>query len=429
VRLVRLGDPVSKVADDLKATLTTWGTGDAVLGGVALLGYQPLDHPRRIDAVIVVPRAMVVVVGVDLPDPALKLVAPLSGQWRIDGWPLVSPNGAVNPAADALAAAAAMARHLRSAGGEAVSGVEPVTVIAVGPYVGAVTQPDEEREQARVLHPEPMTLLTAVREVSRREQPFSLAQARYLLRLLCPDGVPEDLADEGFTATDPLVATPAKRPRPSRPARQPKVKQPKGARPARQAKAARPAARRPSRRSVGIAALATTLVVVGVLSVALANRSDRDVQPTTATVDGTNYTRTNVTHDGTACAAHSYGDVQVWLGSHPCADLRRWTYAAEVGGRSAAVAVAEVDFADRDVAVGFQRLAAQPGTGGISDLVREGHHWPGGPSSFDNAMFDSSLAGSTVRLVEAVWTGTATARGGDDLAALAKRTLGLPLTG
>ena len=45
-----------------------------------------------------VPKGVVVVVGVDLPDPAVRLDAPLDGQWKADGWPLVREDGAVDPA-------------------------------------------------------------------------------------------------------------------------------------------------------------------------------------------------------------------------------------------------------------------------------------------------------------------------------------------
>ncbi|HWO61319.1 MAG TPA: hypothetical protein VNO31_14920, partial [Umezawaea sp.] len=84
VRLIRLGSVPTEVGADVRAALSTWGVGDAVLGGVALLGVQPPGSPKAVDAVVVLPRGVVVVVGVDLPDPAVRLEAPLTGQWRID---------------------------------------------------------------------------------------------------------------------------------------------------------------------------------------------------------------------------------------------------------------------------------------------------------------------------------------------------------
>ena len=51
---------------------------------------------------MVLPRGVLVIAGVDLPDPAMRLDAPLTGAWKTDGWPLVRPGDrAPNPAAEA----------------------------------------------------------------------------------------------------------------------------------------------------------------------------------------------------------------------------------------------------------------------------------------------------------------------------------------
>jgi hypothetical protein len=400
VRLVRLGGATSEVAADLKAALASWGVGEAVLGGVALFGYQPPGHPRPVDAVIVLPRGVLVAVGVDLPDPALKLSAPLTGQWRIDGWPLVSPQSSVNPASEAIAATAAVTGHLRPVHPDPV---KLGMVIAIGPYVCEVTQPDDDIEQgARVLHPEPTTLLSAARELAEREQPFSVGQARRLLARLHPGGVIEGLEAEGFSSTEPVaVATPA---------------------------TPVTGGRKPRWLPIGAGALVVLLIGAGIVAaIAHPGGAKQVPQPQTATVDGTNYTRADSSDDGTACAQHSYGDVQVWLGQHHCSDLKRWSYTADLGGQSAGLSVAEVSFVTGEAAAQFQQLAAQPGAGGVSELVREGRTWQGGPASFDKAAFGASVAGSKVRLVEAVWIGKATTPGDDKLQALTKRTMGLPL--
>jgi len=112
VRVVRIGDEATTVGADVRAALTSWGRGDSIVGGVALVGLRPEGGDRAIDAVVVLPRGVLVVVGVDLPDPAVRLDAPLSGQWKTDGWPLVRPDGAVNPAADAMKVVGVISRTL-----------------------------------------------------------------------------------------------------------------------------------------------------------------------------------------------------------------------------------------------------------------------------------------------------------------------------
>lgn len=77
MRLVRLGAETSRVGADVRAALVSWGRADTVLGGIALLGVTPTGCPRPVEAVILLPRGVVVVVGVDLPDPAVRLEAPL----------------------------------------------------------------------------------------------------------------------------------------------------------------------------------------------------------------------------------------------------------------------------------------------------------------------------------------------------------------
>ena len=81
MRLIRLGDGSSEVGVDVRAALASWGRGDGVVGGVALTGARPPDCPRPVDAIVVLPRGILGGVGVDLPDPAVRLDAPLAGQW------------------------------------------------------------------------------------------------------------------------------------------------------------------------------------------------------------------------------------------------------------------------------------------------------------------------------------------------------------
>jgi hypothetical protein len=179
VRLIRLGQQSTEVGADLHAALASWGHGQSVMGGLALTGCQPPSCPRPADAVMLLPRGFLVVVGVDLPDPAMRLDAPLAGQWKIDGWPLVRRDGAVNPAIDALQVSDALAQRL----GEA--GVEPLpvgTVVAVGPYASQVVQPTSDLLRGvRILHPEPTTLLTAARELAVYQGRCSVDGAQAIL--------------------------------------------------------------------------------------------------------------------------------------------------------------------------------------------------------------------------------------------------------
>ena len=59
--------------------LTAIGQGDDVLGGVALLGLRLPGLSLVIDVVLVLPRGLIVMSGIDLPGPALRLDAPNNG--------------------------------------------------------------------------------------------------------------------------------------------------------------------------------------------------------------------------------------------------------------------------------------------------------------------------------------------------------------
>jgi hypothetical protein len=335
---------------------------------------------------VLLPNAVVVIAGVDLPDPAMRLDAPLAGQWKIDGWPLVGPDPTVNPAAEAVGVAEAVAEVVRD------TGLPVRLILAVGPYVGQVTQPQMDLDRGiRVLHPMPTTLLAAVRAVAGDAPACTAEQAGGLLIHLCPDErfSTDELIAEGFPV----------------------------------AKAAPVEAPKKRRRwlPIGAAVLVAGLALGGVIA-ALTAGSSPAPQATAA-----GYTKVDVADDGSDCAAHAYGDVQVWLSRHQCASLRRWNYLAENSGQPAGISVAEVRFAAAEPAAQFQALANQPGAGGVDELLRE-RPWPGGPASFDNAAFTSDRSGGTVRLVETVWIGRPSAADDPALHALATRTLTLPLS-
>ncbi len=425
MRLVRLGTETSRVGTDLRAALSTWGRGDTVLGGIALLGLQPVSTDLPIDAILLVPRGLLVVVGVDLPDPAMRLEAPLAGQWKTDGWPLVRPDGVINPAGEALGASSAVARQLQA------SRVEPVpvsTIIAVGPFVSQVVQPTVDLHRGvRVLHPQAKTLLTAVRELATYDRPCTVDQARELLRAVAGDQVTlstAELAAEGFpdvvsrdmaTASTTLIPKIADADPPPRPVRGEK----------------RPGLQRWL--PIGAAVLLGALLLAGI-GVALSTSSGDDpsssqsastsAKPTPVTVHGTAFTQQASAHDAN-CANSAYGDVQVWLTTHPC-QLARALYSANVHGQPVGVAMAVLTFPDPTSASSFVSVANAPGSGSITDLVADGKGWAEGPKSFDNAAYSVTAQGPTVRLVEAVWTTKSSQPGDSALQSVARDAAQLP---
>ncbi len=423
MRLVRLGTETSRVGADVRAALSSWGHTDQALGGVALLGLQPPRCATPVEAIIVVPRGVLVIVGVDLPDPAMRLDAPLAGQWKTDGWPLVRPDGVINPAGEALSASAAVAALLRA------SRVEPVpvnTVIAVGPFVGQVVQPTADLHRGvRVLHPQATSLLGAVRELATYDRACSVDQARALLAALAgpnvtlstaeltaegfPDVVSADLASASTTLI-PRIADadppPAPRPKPTRPGL-------------------------PRWLPIGAAVLLGALLAAGI-GVAIASSGKHSPAPggTPSTSPPVNVRGTAFTPEGSArdasCANRAYGDVQVWLTAHQCR-LARALYSTSVAGQPASVALAVLTFADPAGASAFVAVADTPGSGSITDLVAEGRGYSGGPASFDNAVYSVTAHGSSVRLVEVVWVDRATNPNDAALRTVAGEAAALPV--
>lgn len=199
MRLVRLERQQSRVADDIRAALASLGRGSTVIGGIALVGVGSVTE-RPIEAVVLLPHGVIIVIGVDLPDPALRLEAPLGAEWKADGWPLVADDDAINPATEALDVSQACERRIASL----VPGTGPVgTIVAVGPYVETVDQPAGDLAgPVRVLHPTPTTMLAATVSLATAHRPRSVEQVRALIRGLAPDAPEfsdEVLVGEGFS--------------------------------------------------------------------------------------------------------------------------------------------------------------------------------------------------------------------------------------
>lgn len=398
MRVVRIGDETSTVGADVRAALTSWGQGDSIVGGVALVGLQPKGCDQPVDAVVVLPRGVLVVVGVDLPDPAVRLDAPLSGQWKTDGWPLVRPDGAVNPAVDAVATVGAVRRTLEDAK------VEPLpvgTVVAVGPYVSQVHQPTSDLLRGvRILHPEPRTLLNAARELAVHQLPCTIPQAHAILTALVPDLDEVDLSGEGFAgavAQELSAASTTLIPR-------------QRIAPPRQKQKTSPIRWLPA----GAAVLVALLLITGIMyAVASSSLSDDETENTASTrtpasgvrVDGLTFEPKGTIAD-TDCAAHAYGDVQVWLERNRCSELVRARYESTSDGKRAAILVAVLRFPETVLAGELNAVADQPGSGAIADASTEGVAWPGKTKPFfESAAFASGREGNSLKLVQAVWIG------------------------
>ncbi|HEX6356572.1 MAG TPA: hypothetical protein VF106_26730 [Actinophytocola sp.] len=425
MRVVRVGGEPSTVGADVRAALTSWGRGESVVGGVALVGVRPKGWDQPVDAVVVLPRGVLVVVGVDLPDPAVRLDAPLSGQWKTDGWPLVRPDGAVNPAADAEATVTAVRRTLEQAK------VEPLpvgTVVAVGPYVSQVHQPTSDLIRGvRILHPEPKTLLTAARELAVYPRPCTVGQARAILAALTADHGRIDLTGEGFTdSTVPEMgaASTTLIPRIEPTHRPPVPAQPTG-------KSRGPIRWLPA----GAAMLVALLLLTGIVYAVASSGPSDDRRGSTATtrtessgvtIDGVTFEPVGAISD-TDCAAHAYGDVQVWLERNRCSELVRARYESTTDGKRAAILVAVLRFPESVLAGELDTIAERPGSGAIADASTEGTAWPGDSKPFfESAAFASGREGNSLKLVQAVWIGAPSTPDDQTLQTLAKSALEIP---
>lgn len=468
MRLLRVGKPATRVADDIRASLTALGRGDADVGGIALVDVKPTGTTETFDAVLVMPHGIVIVAGVDLPGPALRLEAPLRGQWKADNWPLVgSGGGDVNPASGALAAADALASRLNTLTNMAV----PVgLVLAVGPFVDNVVTVPMRGEAVQVVYPTPARLRDAISSLAPEVgRPCSVEQARAVLRLIDPE-VPiqsdEVLSKEGFAtgaayahaaAASPALAahaptTPVQPPAPVTPATQPTTAATaKAAALAAAAQAVQPSLpprggpsradyddrptdlmplpittqpaepqrkRGPELRLLPIAAV--LLVVAGlVAAILMATGSGADDtpqqqkgaqadKPKRYAISGVAFTEVASAVEQ-QCDTHTYGDVQAAMQKTPCTGMRLGSFLATVSERQAAVSVAVVDFAEPAQAEGLKKLADKAGSGGAADAANMTEKWPEGKLSFHNAVYRSEIRDSSVVLVRTAWLGAPSA--------------------
>lgn len=428
MRLVRLGQQPSRVADDIRAALASLGRGATVVGGVALVGVRPIPSVRSVDAVVVLPRGVLIVLGIDLPDPAMRLEAPLAGPWKADGWPLPVPDKAVNPAIAKLTLAESITKQLRPK----VPAALPIgTILAVGPFVDQVDQPPTDvAGSVRVLHPTATHMLAAAVSLAAAPKPCSVEEAQTLLRALAPEAQPlsdEVLAAEGFGATEEepppettdklLPSSPKMAPPPPPPkvvAARPKVPPPptpiEVTTPVPRITAAvpvrAPATGKPRTvRWLPLAAIGL-LVVLLVTAIVLATTSGGPPEsapaPPPQVVNNIPLIERAVATD-TRCAAHAVGDLQASLQRTACVNMRRGSFEATVDGKPVAVSVAAVTFADSATASAFKEAADTPGGGSMIDLAAETGKWQRNPKFDGTAAYVSSATGTEVRLVLAAW--------------------------
>lgn len=552
MRLVRLGQQPSRVAEDIRAALASLGRGITVVGGVALVGVRPtavVPQIRSVDAIVVQPRGVLIVLGVDLPDPAMKLEAPLNGPWKADGWALPAPDKAANPATPKLELAERLTRHLRP---KVPSALPIGTVLAVGPFVDEVDQPPADvAGPVRVLHPTAKHMLAASVSLASAAGPCSVDDARALLKLLAPEAPPlsdEILKAEGFGATSDAVQGTEKMPHPEKtdkmpsppkqpgrkgvsgtggsarsggsglpsgaatpvvtgnaaanaasaaaaaaasgasrapavpsataappvtapgtappvvapPVVAPPVQAPQGTAPSPLQQPAPPApqpgpaqrthapqqkppqagqgqpgqvplhptapppqpievttpvprisAAVPVRKAHGDKHPAVKWLPYGalgllgvllVLAVVLAATTGGDEQPAVQAqnVNGMSMVQRAAGTD-TQCATHAVGDLQASLQRTGCVNMRRASFETTIDGKTVAVSVAVVTFADTNAATSFKRAADTPGGGSVPDLALETGKWPRPPHFDGTAAYFSGSDGPAVRLVLAAY--------------------------
>jgi hypothetical protein len=107
--------------------------------------------------------------------------------------------------------------------------------------------------------------------------------------------------------------------------------------------------------------------------------------------------------DQTNCAAHAYGQVQLFFRRIPCSSVHRELDTTTRSGRTVVIATSMVTFATTADAAAYRALVTTDGTGNVSDLLREGVRYPGGPAKLATAAFDSHQSGTRVLVAEAAY--------------------------
>ena len=144
------------------------------------------------------------------------------------------------------------------------------------------------------------------------------------------------------------------------------------------------------------------------------------------TVDGRTFVAQRVQSDPT-CVGNAYGAVADFFTATDCAGLARALYSTDVGGRPVVVSVSAADMGEPSGALALRALADQNGSGNVSDLLREGVRYPGGPAQLSGAEYASAVSGGTVTIVETAWAGPGSTGSTADLDVVASTALVLPM--
>jgi hypothetical protein len=135
----------------------------------------------------------------------------------------------------------------------------------------------------------------------------------------------------------------------------------------------------------------------------------------TQAVDGVTFTL-RASRVDTTCVGHSYGQVAAFFGSTgDCTALSRALYSADVGGHPMVVAISHVRMPTAERAQALRALADTSGTGNVSDLLREGVRYDGGPERLVLSEYSSQQQGDEVTIVETSWVDPAAAGTADQL--------------
>jgi hypothetical protein len=248
-------------------------------------------------------------------------------------------------------------------------------------------------------------------------------------------------------AAEPVAARPAAPPAPVEPPAAPPVAS--GARPAGVPLVGPRRRQRSPRRTALLVVAALLLVVllgVGVTAVFGGDEAaNAGASPSTAaqggtsdqaaggpqpgqieTVDGRTFVAQRVQTDPT-CAGNAYGTVADFFATTDCAGLARALYSTDVGGRPVVVSVSVADMGEESGALALRALTDRNGSGNVSDLLREGVRYPGGPAQLSGAEYASAVSGSTVTIVETAWAGPGSTGSTADLDVVASTALVLPM--
>ncbi|SDM08742.1 hypothetical protein SAMN05660642_01609 [Geodermatophilus siccatus] len=248
-------------------------------------------------------------------------------------------------------------------------------------------------------------------------------------------------------AAEPVAAPPAAPPVPVEPPARPPVAS--GTRPAGVPLVGPRRRQRSPRRTALLVAAALLLVVllgVGVTAVLGGDEAaNAGASPSTAaqggalgevaggpqpgqieTVDGRTFVAQRVQTDPT-CVGNAYGTVADFFAATDCAGLARALYSTDVGGRPVVVSVSVADMGEESGALALRALTDRNGSGNVSDLLREGVRYPGGPAQLSGAEYASAVSGSSVTIVETAWAGPGSTGSTADLDVVASTALVLPM--